>query len=220
MTTSRESRIAALPPHLRARLRERLAAQTESRLDAIPHVDHDGPIPLSSAQERMWFLHELKPGEPGYHSALALRLTGPLNVASLTQAVSELPVRHESLRTTFTEVDGVAQQVVQPPRPFALPVVEVAAAELDQVLADEYARPFDLRRGPLFRALLVRLAESEHVLLLTAHHIVIDGWSMGVLVRELAAHYTDPARAPRSPELRYSDYAVWQRAQDFSGQLD
>ncbi|MCT9935260.1 amino acid adenylation domain-containing protein, partial [Planotetraspora sp. A-T 1434] len=224
MPSSHQSRISALPSELQELLRRRLAGQAghagqTGQADVIPPADRGGPIPLSFAQQRMWFLDQLRPGTSEYHSALALRLLGSLEVSALTGAVREVVARHESLRTTFDEVDGQAVQRVHPAPAADLPVLDLVTVatseEQDRALAEEYARPFDLRRGPLFRAKLVRVSGTEHVLLLTAHHIVTDGWSMGVLADELAAVYTasvtreDAALPP--PPLQYGDFAVWQR---------
>ncbi|MGH3753655.1 MAG: amino acid adenylation domain-containing protein, partial [Pseudonocardiaceae bacterium] len=223
---STSDRIAALPAHLQEALRRRLAGQA-IQSDPIPPADRTGPLPLSFAQQRLWFLNEFQPGGADYNSGLALRLRGPLQVPALTAALRELVARHESLRTTFDEVDGTATQVVHEAgaRDLAVPVVELAGATaptdastdaaLDAVLAADYGRPFDLRRGPLLRALLVHLADGDHVLLLTVHHIVTDGASMGVLVEELGALYT-AARQGRQAELpalpvQYADFASWQR---------
>ncbi|MDT7711940.1 MAG: hypothetical protein QOG46_629, partial [Pseudonocardiales bacterium] len=220
MPSSKDSRIAALPPHMQEILRRRLAGQAAPS-DAIPPADRTQPLPLSFSQQRLWFLHEFQPGDAAYNSGLAVRLRGPLQVQALTLALRELVARHESLRTTFDEVDGRGIQVVHATLDMTLPVVELPEASastdaaLDEVLSAEYGRPFDLRQGPLFRALLVRLAEHEHVLLLTAHHIVTDGWSMGVLIEELGALYSAASqrRSAELPELpaQYADFASWQR---------
>ncbi|WP_143712799.1 non-ribosomal peptide synthetase, partial [Streptomyces hygroscopicus] len=213
MTSSRKDRAAALPEELREALRRRLAGKAD-RAGAIPRADRARPLPLSFAQARLWFLHTLKPEEAGYNSALALRLTGALDTAALSRALDALVERHEALRTTFDDTDGHPTQVVRPAGPVPLPVADLSGAEhgpgaLEQLLRAEYARPFSLRTGPLLRALLVRLAGEEHVLLLTAHHIVTDGWSMGVLQDELCALYGgDPL--PPVP-VQYPDFAVWQR---------
>ncbi|MCM3804719.1 non-ribosomal peptide synthase/polyketide synthase [Streptomyces sp. DR7-3] len=232
MTSSRKDRAAALPEELRAALRRRLAGKA-GRADAIPRADRARPLPLSFAQARLWFLHTLQPEEAGYNSALALRLTGALDVAALSRALDALVERHEALRTTFEDLDGRPTQVVRPAAPVPLPVADLSGADLtgagssgadlsgagrgpealDRVLLAEYARPFDLRTGPVLRALLIRLAEDEHVLLLTAHHIVTDGWSMGVLQDELCALYgAEPGAVPLPPvPVQYPDFAVWQR---------
>src|SRR2546430_631884 len=215
MPSSRSSRVSALPADLQEVLRRRLAGQARQS-DGIPQVERGEPLPLSFSQQRLWFLDEFQPGEAEYNSGLALRLLGALDVSALTHALHELVARHESLRTTFEEVDGKGVQVIHPAGDPPLELVVLAGRdELHRVLGEEYARPFDLRRGPLFRALLVRLSAGEHVLLLTAHHIVTDGWSMGVLVEELSIGYAaavrgEPANLPPLP-LQYMDYAVWQR---------
>nr|QEO74596.1 condensation domain-containing protein [uncultured bacterium] len=198
-------------------MRRRLAGEA-ALSDTIPRASRTGPLPVSYAQRRLWFIDDFQPGGANYHSALPLRLRGVLDVQALTTALGQLLARHESLRTTFEPAEGDAVQIVHPPSEVDLPIVD-RPDDLDRVLADEYARPFDLRRGPLFRALLVRLADDDHVLLLTAHHIVIDGWSMGVLVEELSALYTG-AVLPETP-LQYADYAAWQRSREIpTDQLD
>src|SRR5690242_4496675 len=170
MTTSRPDRIAALPAHLQEALRRRMAG-AGARTPEIPAAaDRSRPIPLSSAQRRLWFLSRLRPGDPEYNSAFALRLTGGLDVGALGTALRLLVARHEPLRTTFTEVDGEGVQVVQPPYDVPLPVVDVAPADLDAVLREEYVRPFDLEHGPLLRAVLARVGPAEHVLLVCVHH--------------------------------------------------
>ncbi|MDQ2881213.1 MAG: amino acid adenylation domain-containing protein, partial [Actinomycetota bacterium] len=219
MASSQESRIAALPAHLQEVLRRRLAGQAQ-RSDPIPPADRTEPLPLSFSQQRLWFLNEFQGGGE-YNSAIALRLRGPLQVSALTAAMRELVARHESLRTTFDEVDGKATQVVHSAVDLVVPVIELPGAidqtdaALGAVLSGEHGRPFDLRRGPLFRALLVRLADDEHVLLLSAHHIVTDGASMAVLVEELGMLYA-AARQGREADLpalpvQYADFASWQR---------
>src|SRR5918997_1581662 len=229
MTSSRQSRISALPAHLQEQLRRRLSGRSEQP-DRIAPVQRTGPLPLSFAQQRLWFLNEFQPGGAEYNSRLALRLVGPLDVAALTAALQALPARHESLRTTFDQVDGKAVQLVHPAHDLPVPLVDLSGSsnrssdELDRVLSEEYSRPFDLRRGPLFRALLVRLSEREHVLLLTAHHIVTDGWSMGVLTDELGSLYQAARRGEEAtllpPPLQYGDYAVWQRTRTPDSALD
>src|SRR6266568_3497833 len=211
MTSSREDRIAALPAHLQERLRKRLAG-TATPVDVIRPADRSAPLPLSPAQQRLWFLHQFQSGDASYHSGTALRLVGPLDVPALTTALGRVAARHESLRTTFDEVDGVGRQIVHPSLDVPLRVV---SGDVDRVLVQEYSRPFDLREGPLFRAVLVRVTDEEHVLLLCAHHIVIDGWSMGILVTELGAIYSGSA-LPDLP-LQYPDFAVWQRDRLDSG---
>jgi amino acid adenylation domain-containing protein/non-ribosomal peptide synthase protein (TIGR01720 family) len=220
-SASTERRIAALPAHLQEALRRRLAGRA-TRSDMIAPADRSEPLPLSFSQQRLWFLEEFQSGDPAesaqFNSGLALRLQGPLHVSALTAALHQLVARHESLRTTFDDVDGKGTQVVHPSVDVAVPVIELAggcAEKLDEVLSAEYGRPFDLRRGPLFRAVLVRLADDEHVLLLAAHHIVTDGWSMGVLIEELGALYGAAAQGQQADlaalPLQYADFACWQR---------
>src|SRR5438270_2371138 len=222
MVSSQETRISALPAALQEKLHRRLAGHA-GQSDRIRPTDRTGPLPLSFAQQRLWFLNELEPGAGGYNSALVLRLTGTLDLAALTGALQALVARHESLRTTFDDVDGKGVQVIHPAAEFAVQMADLAdapgAAEeaLNQLLDSEYARPFDLRRGPLFRVLLVHVAQDDHVLLLTMHHVITDGWSMGVLTQELsvlyaaALHGQEPALEPLP--VQYADFAVWQRGQ-------
>ncbi len=186
-------------------------------------VRRDGaPLPLSFAQQRLWFLDRLEPGSAAYNIPAALRLRGALDVAALGRVLGEVVRRHESLRTTFAEAAGGPVQVVHEAVPVALPVVDLcagAAAEREaavlRLAGEEARRPFHLAAGPLLRAALLRLADEEWVLLFTMHHAVSDGWSMGVLVREVSALYTafsrsEEAELARLP-VQYADYAVWQR---------
>ncbi|MFL5540511.1 MAG: non-ribosomal peptide synthase/polyketide synthase [Longimicrobiaceae bacterium] len=180
--------------------------------------------PLSSAQERLWFLDRLDPGRAMYTIPVPLRLEGALDVPALERALGEIVRRHDVLRTTFAEVEGAAVQRVAPFAGLALPVEEVPGADpaareaeaLRRAVA-ETARPFDLEQGPLFRALLLRLAPADHLLLLTMHHALGDGWSTGVLLRELSALYTAYRAGGESPlaelAVQYADYAAWERAQ-------
>ncbi|MEU3648454.1 non-ribosomal peptide synthase/polyketide synthase [Lentzea sp. NPDC034063] len=209
MTGSKQSRIDALPPEMRELLKRRLAGGAE-RTDVIPRAERDGVLPLSFAQQRLWFLNEFKPGDSEYNSAVALRLVGELDVAALQSALDELVARHESLRTTIDDVHGDAVQIVHSPAGLPLPVVELRPDELDRALFEEYSQAFDLQQGPLWRALLVRVDTDEHVLLLTAHHVVTDGASMGIIVDELSKLYGN-AELP-AVSLQYADFAVWQRA--------
>ncbi|HWH00600.1 MAG TPA: amino acid adenylation domain-containing protein, partial [Pilimelia sp.] len=217
MTPSPRSRADALPAHLQELLRQRLAGKAKPAAAGIPAADRGGPLPLSFAQQRMWFLSEFQPGDSEYNSALALRLTGPLDAAALTAALGAVIARHEALRTTFTDVDGRAVQLVHPEAEPHLETVDASAvagdpAALERLLHEAYTAPFDLRTGPLLRATLLRLGADEHVLLLAAHHIVTDGWSMDILVGELGAAYDAAGPPPLpAPPIQYADYAVWQR---------
>jgi amino acid adenylation domain-containing protein len=178
--------------------------------------------PLSFSQQRLWFLDQLEPGSPFYNGSAAVRLKGRLDVRALERTLSEVERRHESLRTVFAEEGGEARQVVREHAPLALGVEDLRGlpagereAESRRLAAEEAARPFDLARGPVWRASLLRLGEEEHVLLLTMHHIVSDGWSAGVLVREMGELYEAYAHGEESPleelPVQYSDYARWQR---------
>ncbi|HEX8242938.1 MAG TPA: amino acid adenylation domain-containing protein, partial [Longimicrobium sp.] len=185
---------------------------------AIPRAGREGPIPLSFAQQRLWFLEQLGGLGSTYHVPMRLRLRGQLDRAALARALDRIVVRHESLRTTFAQVDGVPEQRIAPADTgFRLVEHGMADAEagLDRLMAEEADAPFDLERGPLFRGRLVRLADDDHVLLLTLHHVVSDGWSGGVLTRELGALYDAFRRGAPDPlsalEIQYADFAVWQR---------
>lgn len=168
--------------------------------------------PLSYAQEPLWFLDQLVPGTTAYNLPSAYRLRGPLDVEALDRALTRLVARHDSLRTTFPSTGGLPRQRVGPPPASVLAVEEVASgADARRLAGEEAGRPFDLARGPLFRARLLRLGDVDHVLLLTAHHIVSDAWSTDVLLSELSTLYGDPAQDLPSPPLRYTDYAAWQR---------
>ncbi|MEW5930137.1 MAG: amino acid adenylation domain-containing protein, partial [Gemmatimonadota bacterium] len=186
----------------------------------VERVPRGEPLPLSFAQQRLWLVDRLEPGSAAYNMPGALRLRGALDVAALRASLDALVERHETLRTTFSEAGDGPVQVVHPPAPAALPVLDLrgapdAEAEAERLAGEEALRPFDLARGPLLRCALLRLAEDDHVLLFTLHHVVSDGWSMGVLTREVGALYAALSRGeePRLPELpvQYADFAVWQR---------
>ncbi|HEV7518607.1 MAG TPA: condensation domain-containing protein, partial [Thermoanaerobaculia bacterium] len=211
---------------VRARVGDALAAPPLQR------APRTGPLPLSFAQERLWFLDQLEPGSAAYNIPAALRLSGRLErsaVAALAAGLGEIVRRHEALRTTFRPGAQGPVQVFVPALAARLPAVDLAGlpdgparAESRRLARGEAARPFDLAHGPLLRASLLRLSPEEHVLLLTLHHVVADGWSIGILVRELGEAYSAFAvgRSPVLPELpvQYADYAVWQR-QWLSGEV-
>ncbi|HSU14835.1 amino acid adenylation domain-containing protein, partial [Longimicrobium sp.] len=186
----------------------------------IVPVGRDRALPLSFAQERLWFLDRLQPESAFYNIPLGVRLRGELDAAALERALGEVVRRHEALRTVFREEDGAPVQVILPFAGFALAVEDLGTggeAEMRRRAEEEAVRPFDLAAGPLFRARLLRLDQEEHVLLLCLHHAVSDGWSMGVLFRELSALYEAfrDGREPPLPELavQYADYAAWEREQ-------
>ncbi|AKQ66241.1 Non-ribosomal peptide synthetase [Myxococcus hansupus] len=205
-------------------LAERLgAASAPSHLPPLAPAKVEGPMPLSFAQQRLWFLDQLQPGQALYVIPAALRLSGTLDLDALHSAMTELVRRHASLRTTFQAEGGEARQVIHPPTAVSLEVVDLSGlqgeaqreAEAVKRATEDAQRPFDLARGPLLRVTLLKLETSEHVLLVCMHHIISDGWSMGVLVREVASLYESfcggkPAPLPELP-VQYADYAVWQR---------
>ncbi len=192
-------------------------------------VPRGRPLPLSFAQERLWLIDQLQPGSAAYNTFLPARLCGRLAAAALERALAGIQRRHEVLRARFEPTPDGPIQVFAPESGLAawrLPVVDLAGLpaapgqrELERLAGDEARRPFDLVRGPLLRATLLRLAEREHVLLLCLHHTVCDGWSLQVMIRELSAFYragvadSGSDTALRLPELpiQYADFAVWQR---------
>ncbi len=200
-----------------------LQYRAEQKLKAPPikRASRQGELPLSFAQQRLWFLDQLQPGNPAYNIPAAVRLKGALNVAVLEQTFQEIIKRHEALRTTFNSVEGRPAQVIISSFKFTLPIVnlrELSQAEREaeamRLAAEEARQPFDLTKWPLLRVTLLHLDETEYLLLLTVHHIVADGWSMGVLVREVAALYEAFCSGKPSPlpelSVQYADYAVWQ----------
>jgi hypothetical protein len=193
-------------------------------------------FPASFAQQRLWFLDQLFPGNPFYNVSAALRLTGSLNLAALEQTFNEIVRRHEALRTTFRMLEGQLVQVIAPVETYPsgtaspnrrnvstlLAIIDLCflsaaeqEAETRRLATEERSRPFDLSSEPLLRVMLLQLDSSEHVLLLNLHHIICDGWSIGVLIRELGSLYTafannQPSPLPELP-IQYADFADWQR---------
>ncbi len=224
-------RLAGLSREKRALLFERLREQKVGAAEPMPKIAPRDraldPPPLSFAQQRLWFLDRLRPGDPVYNLPSPFLVVGPLDVRALERALAALVARHESLRTTFGAAGSVSQQPVQVVAPAVaarqsppLPIVdlsgldeEVREREAARLTREEARRSFDLAAGPLLRAALLRLAPGQspdrHVLLLTLHHIVADGWSVSVLIRELTALYAGVALP--EPALQYPDFAVWQR---------
>ncbi|MEU7861241.1 non-ribosomal peptide synthase/polyketide synthase [Nonomuraea sp. NPDC049141] len=188
-----------------------------SRPRILP-VDRDQPLPLSFAQQRLWFLAQLDPGSTEYNTPTAILLDGDLDVAALRAALIALVERHEVLRTRLVaDADGIPHQVIDPPTDFDLPVIEVASEqEARALIATDAATPFDLAAGPLLRGSLIRLNDQEHILALCMHHVISDEWSAKIFHRELLALY-DAFRAGRPSPLaalavQYADFAVWQRS--------
>ncbi|MBA3259660.1 MAG: AMP-binding protein, partial [Gemmatimonadales bacterium] len=209
-------------------LRERRASGPGA--DPILRRASRGPAPLSAAQRRLWILHQLEPGSSGSNRPLGLTLSGPLDQAALAGGLDEILRRHEALRTTFPEVGGEPVQSIQPAAGIPLPLIDLhslpepeRAAEARRIARMEVGRPFDLARGPVVRAVLLRLDQQEHLLLLLMHHIVFDGWSQGVLIRELSEIYEAFAAGRSSPlsepAIQHSDFAAWEREQLEAGRL-
>ncbi|WP_435539578.1 amino acid adenylation domain-containing protein, partial [Azospirillum sp. ST 5-10] len=218
-------RFAALPPEGRRQLRARLAEQgIAPGVLPVPPRDPRAPVPASHAQQRLWFLWRLDPDGPAYNLAAGVRLAGPLDEDALQRAFDALVARHEPLRTVFREEDGTVLQEVRPATPAVVARRAVPEDELDRVLAEAVREPFDLAAGPLLRIDLLRIARDRHVLLLRMHHIVSDGWSLGLLVQEFARLYAafhrgeTPALAPLA--VQYGDCALWQRLWSEAGADD
>ncbi len=207
---------------LAAAIDEERRGRRREDVPPIRPARRDGALPLSFAQERLWFLDQLEPGSSFYNIAAAVRLEGPLRAAALERSLARIVLRHEALRTTFGVADGRPVQVIGEPGGFRVATEDLRSlpapqreAEALRLAQEQAERPFDLARDPLLRAALIRLDDDDHVLLLVMHHIVADAWSMGIFVRELAAQYGAEASGtePSLPELQvqYADFAVWQR---------
>ena len=198
---------------------------TQNHLPLLPmqSIPRDGKLPLSSVQERLWFLDQVTPGSHAYNVPVALRLKGVLDAAALQRALNEIVQRHESLRTTFANEEGQLIQVVNPSI-----VCEIEVTALESIpahererraqswLNSEAQRPFELARGPLIRVKLARLAASEHILSVVMHHAISDGWSLTIFFQELEAFYSAFAAGKPVPEIpalsvQYADFAHWQR---------
>jgi hypothetical protein len=182
-----------------------------------PRADRKRPLPTTPGQKRTWFFQLRDPRSAAQHLAIVLRLHGSMQPFALEQALDEVVRRHETLRTTYTEIDGELRAVVRAELPTTLEQLDLEGADAEALRAaidEEVSRPFDLRSASPLRAQLVRIADDEHVLVLTVHHIASDGWSNAVLVRDLAAYYralsADEPPALPEPSLPYVDFAVWQ----------
>ena len=221
-----------LTDDLRGQLRARKAeivdflatAQNSTGLETAPirPIARDGEIPLSFAQQRFWFLWQFAPDSPFYNFPASLHLSGDLDLSTLQWSLDQLVARHEILRTTFPATGGKPHQAIGPPAPVEIAETDLRGLpeadrgpEARRLAASEAELAFDLSRGPMLRARLLRLDDREHILVLTLHHITSDGWSMGVLIREMAELYTShlSGRKPELPELpvQYADFAAWQR---------
>ena len=232
---SRIRKVLDVDPPLRWLFESPTVAELASRIDALraeiggralPRllpVDRVEKLPLSFAQQRLWFLDQIQPGGTAYNLPAAMRLTGRLSVKALEQSLSELVRRHEAPRTVFGDDDGRAYQTILPARAMRAPLIDLSALAgpdrdrlADELPHAESARPFDLARGPLLRVTLLRYEPNRHILLITLHHIVSDAWSAEIMNRELAALYAAfrldrPSPLPETP-FQYADYAAWQRA--------
>ncbi len=217
-------RVADLSPEKRDLLTLLLRKKKEGQApqDVIPRREDLSVYPLSFAQRRLWFLEQMEPGNPFYNISAALRLTGPLNIHAFHQSLNDIFRRHEVLRMVYRSVDGNPIQVIGASAEIPMPQIDLSTLPASDRLADairraveESRRPFDLSAGPMVRTNLLRLSEGDHVALVTFHHIVFDGWSTGVLLKELSSLYAAHlhGETPRLPELpvQYADFACWQQ---------
>ncbi len=218
------SEVASLSPRQRALLELQLQKNRAgwTRTEITPQAGERCMFPLSFAQQRLWFSDQLDLGNPAYNIPAAFRMTGRLDVAALERAFTEITRRHEILRTRFVVVNGQPMQMISPAGPMNLQFVDVSElveeerdAEVQRWKTAEAQHRYDLSSGPLMRVVLLRLGEDDHVLLFTMHHIISDGWSMGVIVRELSSLYEAYRKGQPSPlhelTIQYADYAAWQR---------
>jgi amino acid adenylation domain-containing protein len=202
----------------------RLDGMVESSVQAPPivTVERSGKLPLSFAQQRLWFLDQLEPGNSFYNVGRALRLRGPLDIKALTAAINHIILRHESLRTAFEADEGNPYQRILNHAPSELPLidlrefpVELRQEKADELAAGEVKQPFDLTKGPFLRTKLIRVDDDDHVLILTMHHIAADEWSLAILFRELSSLYNaftkEKSSSLRELSTQYADYAAWQR---------
>jgi amino acid adenylation domain-containing protein len=213
------------------------AAATDQKLAirSLTSAERNGSAPLSLTQQSFWFLDQLEPDSSSYNIRTAIKITGELVVERLQQALEAIVARHEILRSNFVLKEALPIQVISSSRPIDLSITDFSTlpptereAEVEKVSRAEGQKPFDLAKGPLLRVKLLRLSADEHLLLLTVHHIVMDGWSIGVLRRELATLYQSFCEGRLSPLpallIQFADFAVWQRrwleGQEFAGQLE
>jgi amino acid adenylation domain-containing protein len=210
----------------RARSERRAGGDDPGAGRPVHPVGRGGPLPLSPAQQALWFLDQLEPGSAAYNTSQAVELDGRLDVAALAAAFTATARRHEILRSRFPAIRGAPLLTISPPSPVPLPVVDLRGLpparreeEVRRVTDEAVWRPFDLSNGPLLSARLLRLAEDRHRVILSLHHIVCDAWSVGVLMREIAAHYSAVGAAGRVASLgelpvQYADYSAWQRRRE------
>lgn len=220
-----KQQLAILSPAKRALLELKLMKKNgrdEAGGEVIPRRVERGSAPISYNQQGLWVLSQLMPDTWLYQIPKAVRLTGKLNLSALKQTLDFIVARHESLRTTFATIDEVPLQIIAEKLSLEMPIIDLShlaesdrEAEAQRILDAEGRRPFDLSQGPLIRSELLRLGEEEHILLVTTHHIVTDGWSMGIFHRELMELYEAFAAGRPSPlrelPIQYADYAGWHR---------
>ncbi|MEH2438441.1 MAG: amino acid adenylation domain-containing protein [Nostoc sp.] len=205
---------------LSTKILAQITAEAFTPLESLSQIQQAGIYPLSLGQQRLWFLDRLEPGNPAYNISLAVNLKGKLDVPLLEQSLNEIIRRHETLRTTFTTVNGQPMQIIAPSLKLSLidhqkNIESQDDAAIRQLLTQESQRPFDLTQGPLLRTQLLRLANQEHILLLEMHHIISDGWSAEVFLQEIALLYKGFLTRSSSPlpsvSIQYKDFAHWQR---------
>ena len=207
---------------LEAFLRDHAKARQTPPEDRLRPVDRDQPIPLSFAQQRLWFLDQLEPGNTAYNVNATVRLVGKLDVTALEGSFTEVILRHETLRTTFNVVEGEPIQSIQSPKKHRLEMVNFKSlpqnsrlSSASRLVRDHLILGFDLANGPLLRTLLIRMNEAEHVLAISLHHIVTDGWSMKILFHELSTAYQALRQRESTPfaplNIQYADFVFWQR---------
>ena len=218
-------RIAALPPEKRALFERQLQekglqlAQSKSTICKRKNLNE---LPLSFAQQRLWFLHQLEPNTTAYNIAIAWRFTGNLHIALLECCLNTIVERHEILRTAFVAVDGQPSQVIVPKLLLSLPIIDLRSlselnlsTEVEKLTKLEAQSPFNLTEAPLIRVKLLQITDNENILLLTLHHLVADGWSRGIILQELTALYKSFLNKQPSPlselPIQYVDFAVYQQ---------
>ncbi|MBP5971506.1 amino acid adenylation domain-containing protein [Brasilonema sp. CT11] len=214
----------AIQQELKERKTEILAflkeAQTATQSTSFPLVPvaRDRELPLSFAQQRMWFLYQLDKESPFYNESLQVLIVGKLSVTALEQSLNEITRRHEALRTTFAVREGIPFQAISPTFTITIPVVDLQGlkeADIQQIVTQKVRQPFDLGIGPLLRATLLRQEAESHLLILTMHHIITDGWSMGIFFKELEVLYHAFSKGEPNPlpelTVQYADFALWQR---------
>ncbi|MDZ8258879.1 non-ribosomal peptide synthetase [Nostoc sp. ChiQUE01b] len=221
LTPALRQEIAGRKTEIMLFLQQAMQAKTSYQLP-IQRVPRDGDLPLSFAQQRLWFLHQLSPNTRAYNLLLTLRLEGSLNIVALEQSLSELVRRHEILRTNFPAVDGKPVQVIAPSTDLSLPIyglqglsAQQQSDRIGQMAKSVASKPFDLAAEPLVQFTLLQLSDREYILLLKMHHIIYDGWSLNIFNRELSQLYTAFTQGLPNPlpelTIQYADFAVWQR---------